>query len=182
MYRAVIGCLVVLLSQGCATAYFNATELSTIPVPDAAETTHAAVTRTLVSEGFDIKVSDKNAGLVTTEFLKVGDVPGNPPFDWLLQLRCVVDPSFTIVQVKPTVRQSNRINASAYTEYVMLDLDHIEGSANEAGAAALRVLDVVASRYAEVIAALAVAVGSESSAVEHTEGAGVELKVGLYKK
>jgi hypothetical protein len=181
MYRALIGCLVVLLSQGCATALYNSVELSEIPLDHESEDVHGALTRTLISEGFDIKISDRDTGLVTTEFLQIDSSRGSPPFDWLLQLRCVLAPAAATVQVKPTVRESNRVNPSAYTEYAVLELDRIEGSANEIGQKRVKMLAVMASRYSEVIGALARAVGGTPESVKHT-GESVELTVSLYPK
>jgi hypothetical protein len=77
------------------------------------------VTRILIDRGYDIKASNEDAGLVTTEYLKYASFGMSPPFDYLMQIRAVIRENAdgsTSVQVRPTVREQNRLNAAAYTE------------------------------------------------------------------
>src|ERR1035438_14685 len=46
-----------------------------------------AVTAVLVDKGFDIKFSNKDVGLITTEYKKWGELDGTPPFDFYLQIK-----------------------------------------------------------------------------------------------
>ncbi|MFQ5571388.1 MAG: hypothetical protein ACE5G0_17055 [Rhodothermales bacterium] len=77
------------------------------------------VTLALVDRGFDIKASNKDAGLVTSEYQKYASFGNNPPFDYYLQIRAVIRKNTdgtVAVQLSPTVKEQNRANAAAYTE------------------------------------------------------------------
>lgn len=78
------------------------------------------VTMVLVDRGFDIKTSNKDAGLVTTEYKRFASTGENPPFDIYLQIKVTIreKPDGQIaVKMSPIVKEQNRINAAAYTEH-----------------------------------------------------------------
>jgi uncharacterized lipoprotein len=78
-----------------------------------------AVTMILVNRGFDIKMSNKDVGLITTEYKKFASTGGNPPFDLYIQIKAVIQDIDGKVNVKlsPIVKEQNRINAAAFTEH-----------------------------------------------------------------
>lgn len=85
------------------------------------------ITSILVDQNFDIKVSNRDAGLVTTEFKKFASEGSDPPFDYYLQIRSVVrdTPKGTSVKLTPLVREQNRMNSGAFTEH---ELSYYVGS------------------------------------------------------
>ncbi len=77
------------------------------------------ITSVLVDKGLDVKVANKDIGLITTEYKQFGSVDGNPPFDFYLQIKSqVTTRSDGKLQIKltPQVKEVNRINSSAFTE------------------------------------------------------------------
>lgn len=88
------------------------------------------VTRALIDRGFDIKATSEGAGLVTTEYWKYASFGMNPPFDYYMQIRAVIrkEPGGGVsVQLSPTVKEQNRVNAAAFTEN---ELAYFNGEAN----------------------------------------------------
>lgn len=87
----------------------------------------SALTAILVERGFDIKVSNKDSGLVSTEYKKFASLGGSPPFDYYLQLRATLRPmgaGKTAIKLTPLVKEQNRTNAAAFTER---ELHYFEG-------------------------------------------------------
>jgi hypothetical protein len=92
-----------------------------------ADRAHAELTAMLVERGFDIKATDRDAGLVTTEYKKFAAQGKSPPFDYYLQLRVNVRtmPGGVVnVRLSPFVKAQNRMNAAAFTE---TELSYCEG-------------------------------------------------------
>lgn len=88
------------------------------------------VTAILVDRGFDIKVSNKDVGLISTEFKKFASnaAPGGPPFDYYLQIKATVRDAGggkTSIRLSPVVKEQNRTNAAAFTEH---ELYYYEGA------------------------------------------------------
>lgn len=79
-----------------------------------------ALSGALINRGFDLKATNRDGGILTTEYKKFASHGTNPPFDYYMQIRALVrDDSNgrTVIQLKPTVKEQNRLNAAAYTEY-----------------------------------------------------------------
>ncbi len=76
------------------------------------------LTNILVDRGYDIKMSNERAGLVTTEYKKFASVGDNPPFDMYMQIRGTVRNKLgkTSIKLSPLVKQQNRMNSAAFTE------------------------------------------------------------------
>ena len=91
-----------------------------IPSPKMrADAAFSAVTAMLVERGFDIKISNKDAGLITTEYKKFASAGSSPPFDYYLQLRATIisqAAGSTVIRLTPLVKEQNRSNAAAFTE------------------------------------------------------------------
>jgi uncharacterized lipoprotein len=77
------------------------------------------VSNVLVDQNFDIKVSNKDAGLVSTEFKKFASEGSNPPFDYYLQIKATIRDTQkgTAVRLTPVVREQNRMNSAAFTDH-----------------------------------------------------------------
>ena len=77
------------------------------------------LTGIFVNRGFDIKMSNKDAGIVTTEYKKFASIGSEPPFDYYLQIRGKVinKGGNIIIQLNPIVKEQNRMNAAAYSEH-----------------------------------------------------------------
>ncbi len=91
------------------------------------EKAYNVVTTVLVDKGFDVKIANKDIGLITTEYKKYGAVEsyGNPPFDFYLQVKAQIknrpDGKLQIV-LTPLVKEANRLNAAAFTERALVFL------------------------------------------------------------
>ena len=88
------------------------------------------VTAILVDRGFDIKVSNKDVGLISTEYKKFASVApqGGVPFDYYLQIKATVRDAGsgkTLIRLSPVVKEQNRVNAAAFTEH---ELFYYEGT------------------------------------------------------
>lgn len=99
-------------------------ELKKEAVP--AKTALAHITGVLVDRGFDVKLSNAESGIVTTEYKKFASIGNRPPFDYYMQIRAKIRESkgITSVSLIPAVKEQNRLNAAAYTEQ---DLTYFEG-------------------------------------------------------
>lgn len=77
------------------------------------------LTGIMVDRGFDIKMTNKDAGIVTTEYKKFASMGTNPPFDYFLQIKAkvTVKGGDTVVRLSPIVKEQNRMNAAAFTEH-----------------------------------------------------------------
>ena len=77
------------------------------------------ITGILVDKGFDIKTSNQDAGIVTTEYKKFASHGTSPPFDYYLQIKTTLRQApdgQLVVRLVPIVKEQNRLNAAAYTE------------------------------------------------------------------
>jgi len=92
-----------------------------------AEKAYNMTTGVLVDKGFDVKVANKDIGLITTEYKKWGAVEpwGQPAFDYYLQIKIQIktrqDGKLQIT-ITPLVKESNRLNAAAFTEHELVFL------------------------------------------------------------
>jgi len=87
-----------------------------------------ALTTVFVDRGFDVKVSNKEGGIVSTEYKKFASAGSSPPFDYYLQLRATVRDvggGKTMIRLSPMVKGQNRLNAAAFTEH---ELYYYEGT------------------------------------------------------
>ena len=94
------------------------------------------VTTVFVDRGFDLKISSKDSGVLTTEYKKFASAGKEPPFDYFLQIKASIrqdpkDPKRTLVRLTPIVKEVNRLNAGAFTEN---NLSYLTVEANTANA------------------------------------------------
>ncbi|MCA1807207.1 MAG: hypothetical protein LC687_05075 [Actinobacteria bacterium] len=80
------------------------------------------VTSRLVAGGYDIKHSDRDAGVVISEYRAVAQSAGNPPFDTYLQFRTTIQEGKDGVTLRftPAVKSQNRLNLLASSEVPLL--------------------------------------------------------------
>ena len=76
------------------------------------------ITNILVDRGFDIKMTNKDAGIITSEYKKFASIGENPPFDYYMQIRATVRPKTDkiLVKLSPIIKGQNRLNVAAFTE------------------------------------------------------------------
>jgi hypothetical protein len=86
----------------------------------------AKVLDVLVDRGFDVKMTNADSGIVTTEYKKFATVGNDPPFDYYMQVkaRIRIANDLTTVSLIPAVKEQNRLNVAAYTEH---ELEYFEG-------------------------------------------------------
>ncbi len=87
-----------------------------------------ALTAVFVDRGFDVKVTNKEGGVVSTEYKKFASAGSSPPFDYYLQIRATVRDAGngqTMIRLSPMVKEQNRTNAAAFTER---ELHYYEGT------------------------------------------------------
>ena len=81
------------------------------------------LTGVLVDNGFDVKMANKDAGIVTTEYKKYTwtgvNETGVIPFDYYIQIKAKITSikGDTIVQLTPIIKEQNRLNPAAFTEH-----------------------------------------------------------------
>jgi hypothetical protein len=73
----------------------------------------------LVDKGMDIKMGNKDIGLITTEYKQVGAFGKEPPFDMYLQIKASIKETpdnKVMITLIPLVKDVNRLNAAAFNE------------------------------------------------------------------
>ncbi len=121
VYFLVFGIVVSVLINGCS---FPVTKIDvqSYELPKVT-TKQNKVINTLVSifvdRGFDIKMTNEDAGIVTTEYKKFISIGGNPPFDYYMQIKGRVKHAnkTTNVELIPVIKEQNRMNTGAFTEH-----------------------------------------------------------------
>jgi hypothetical protein len=114
--------LLAALLSGCSFPVTYNT-VQSMEVPTGRLTRSEAFSRVitlLIDQGYDIKNSNLDAGLVTTEYRKVASSDSSPPFDYYLQIRVALreTPSGqSVARLTPMVKEQNRLNAAAFTEH-----------------------------------------------------------------
>jgi len=86
-----------------------------------------AVTSILIDKGFDIKMANKDIGIITTEYKQFASVEpyGKPPFDLYLQIKVKIKKGTdgkVHISLSPISKDVNRLNAAAFTEHELIYL------------------------------------------------------------
>jgi len=79
-----------------------------------------AVTSVLIDKGFDIKMANKDIGLITTEYKRFASVEGSPPFDLYLKIKITIrqgNDGKVHIKLIPKSKDVNRLNSAAWTEH-----------------------------------------------------------------
>ena len=127
-------CLTVLFTSGCLSIPIQRVDVQSFEASGrrvSSDRIHAELTTLLVERGFDIKNTDKEAGLLTTEYKRFASQGQSPPFDYFRQLRLTVRALPTgevAVRMSPFVKEQNRLNAAASSEH---ELSYCEGKVNQ---------------------------------------------------
>ena len=114
--------IIALVFNGCGGPATILMDVKATSDKITAEKAYNVATGVLVDKGFDIKVANKDIGLITTEYKKWGAVDGNPPFDFYLQIKTQIKTrpdGKLVVTLTPLVKEANRLNAAAFTEHAM---------------------------------------------------------------
>lgn len=120
----------VLALGGCANLNVEKQSVQSFEIPSTklkGDAAIGALTAIFVERGFDIKVSNKEGGIVSTEYKKFASVGGSPPFDYFMQIRATLRDAGggqTVIRLSPLVKEQNRSNAAAFTEH---ELHYFEG-------------------------------------------------------
>src|SRR5687768_6759340 len=84
---------VTLVVAACASTPVTHVSLQSVEMKKEgvpASTAIARVIDVLVDRGFDLKMSNADSGIVTTEYKKFASMGDDPPFDFYLQIRARV--------------------------------------------------------------------------------------------
>lgn len=118
--------IVFSLLPGCAMSRVGLLDMKVSHVDAKHEEAYKKISLILVDKGFDLRMADKDLGIITTEWRKFSTVDGWPPFDLYLQVRATVRPGpddKLLVTLTPKVKEVNRLNASAFTERALFFYD-----------------------------------------------------------
>jgi len=87
------------------------------------EEAYNRITMILIDKGFDIKMGNKDLGLITTEYKQFASYDGTPPFDFYLQIKTTLrdraDGKLQVVMT-PIVKDQNRLNSAAFNEHSLI--------------------------------------------------------------
>ena len=114
---------------GCSTTMMTLLDVKATSTKITSEKAYNTITSILVDKGFDVKVANKDIGLITTEYKQFGSVGGNPPFDLYLQIKSQVNnrPDGKLqIKLTPVVKEVNRLNSAAFTERELVFLSEEE--------------------------------------------------------
>ena len=120
-YQILILLLTIISLSACAVTsqpMWNDLEARTTKLDK--NSAYNAVTMALVDKGFDIKMGNKDLGLITTEFKKYAAYGDDPPFDLYLQIKARISerPDGKIsIKLTPLAKDVNRLNSAAFTEH-----------------------------------------------------------------
>ncbi len=130
---AILGTLVIPVLIGCGGTPITVVTVDNFEWRTPKVTTDKAftvVTNVLLERGFDIKMSTKDSGILTTEYKKFASSCQNQCFDFYLQIKATIrqdpkDPKRVLVRLTPIAKESNRMNAAAFSEnnlyYITVD-------------------------------------------------------------
>lgn len=115
--------IVCLLLSACSATRTSLIEVKATIEPSSAEKAYKAIVMTLLDNGFDLKMNDRDLRVATTEYKKYTSAGVWPPFDFYLQLKAVVRDTQNgkyQIALTPKIKEQNRINASAFTEHTLI--------------------------------------------------------------
>jgi len=117
---ALIGIFSLVLAS-CSSIPVTRVSVQSFELQKPGITPTAAVTKligVLVDRGFDVKMSNVDSGIVTTEYKKFASLDTKPPFDYYMQIRAKVKVAngVTAIQLTPVLKEQNRMNLAAFTE------------------------------------------------------------------
>jgi hypothetical protein len=102
---------------GCAINYKTVVDAQLVPSKNQ-EKLYDLATSTLIRQGFELRLADKDVGFIITEYKKYGQAGNNSPFDFYLQIivRLKQIDGKSVIILEPKERIVNRFNSAAFTE------------------------------------------------------------------
>ena len=121
----------VLSFMACASVPVTRVNVQSFEIRKDGVTPNAAVakmTAVLVDRGFDVKMTNTDSGIVTTEYKKFASIGSRPPFDYYMQIRTRVRAAdgVTSISLIPAVKEQDRLNLAAFSEH---ELEYYIGDA-----------------------------------------------------
>lgn len=109
--------LYAIFFTGCAMNYKTVVDAQFVPSQNQ-EKLYDLVTSTLIRQGFELRLADKDVGFIITEYKKYGQAGNNSPFDFYLQIivRLKQIDGQSVIILEPKERSVNRFNSAAFTE------------------------------------------------------------------
>ena len=126
-----LACSSILILGACASMEVDRQTVQSFEITSARMRGDAAfgtLTAVFVERGFDVKITNKEGGIVSTEYKKFASAGSSPPFDYYLQIRATVRDAGngqTVIRLAPQVKEQNRLNAAAFREH---ELYYFEGT------------------------------------------------------
>jgi len=130
---------------------------------------HAVLVPLLVEEGYEIELSDRDAGIITTRFRGLPSPRDLWPFKYSLRIAVRIrrDQSGADVTVIPTVRGVHRVIRTGHTDYAVLRLAETTGHVASSRRDEARHFEVAAQEYTHLLSIMAETLGVAASDVEH---------------
>lgn len=102
---------------GCAVNYKTIVDARVVPTQNQ-ETRFDRVTAALIGQGFDLRLADKDIGIIITEYKKYGQARSKRSFDYYLQIivRFAQPDGRSVIILEPKEREVDRLNPAASTD------------------------------------------------------------------
>jgi hypothetical protein len=102
---------------GCAVNYKTIVDARVVPTQDQ-ETRFDKVTAALIGQGFNLRLADKDIGIVITEYKKYGQARSKRPLDYYLQIivRFARHDGQSVIILEPKEKEVDRLNSAASTD------------------------------------------------------------------
>lgn len=117
--------LMVTLSclAGCTATRTTLIDVRATLPSSSTDTAYNAVVVALLNAGYDLKMNDRVVHAVATEYKKVANVSGWPPFDFYLRIKALISQNTdgtAQIAITPTMKEQNRLNSNAFTEHTLV--------------------------------------------------------------
>jgi hypothetical protein len=122
----------VFMLFGCGSATMTLLDVKATTEKLTVDKAYNSLTSILIDKGFDIKLGNKDLGLVTTEYKQVGGYSpllSSTNFDKYLQIKAqakIKPDGKLLLTLTPIVKDVNRLNAAAFTESALTFLSDEE--------------------------------------------------------
>ncbi len=132
LLKIILSALAIAYLAGCAmpVTRYDVTSAEIKKKDIDLEKATSTLTEVFVDNGFDIKLTDKNAGIVTTEYMKytwtgVGETKVIP-LDFYIQIKAKITSinGVTVIKLTPVIKEQNRLNPAVFHER---QLSYFEG-------------------------------------------------------
>jgi hypothetical protein len=102
---------------GCAVNYKTIADAQVVPIKNQ-EMRFDMVAAALTGQGFDLRLADKDIGIIITEYKKYGQAESKGPFDYYLQIvvRFAQRDGQSVIILEPKEKQVDQSNSAASTD------------------------------------------------------------------